>query len=386
MKMFLILALLVASASCLTSDEYDDIYLEIFKDIRTQPSTAATIVRLSFHDCVGGCDGCINIDNDSNAGLQSAIDIMEDVYETVTADGIDISRADLWAIAGRAAADYGMKGMPNHRDYDSSQTWSTVVQAWVSPFPTFKYGREDCDSAPYTTDEHKFPNAHGNFDEVMTYFAEEFGFTDDQTVAIMGAHTYGGMDEDNSGYDGAWITGDERNTFDGSNYYDMMIDSQYTFRSRSLSDETGDDARPLYSSTDSNGTQVGNFIVSDFAIVYDFTVDEDTRFANCLGPSTSWTVDDQTCDDASTYGTVEAFALDNDLWLDAYYEAYDLMTANGADSLTELEPPTTTEEPTTTTAACEDNWSSTVCASKESNGRCIYTNVINNCQATCGYC
>ena len=47
MKKFLILALLVASASCLTSDEYDNIFLEIFKDIRTQPSTASTIVRLS---------------------------------------------------------------------------------------------------------------------------------------------------------------------------------------------------------------------------------------------------------------------------------------------------------------------------------------------------
>ena len=47
MKKFLILALLVASANCLTSDEYDDIYLEIFKDIRTSPSTASTIVRLS---------------------------------------------------------------------------------------------------------------------------------------------------------------------------------------------------------------------------------------------------------------------------------------------------------------------------------------------------
>ena len=152
-----------------------------------------------FHDCVGGCDGCININKDSNAGLETAIDIMEDVYATVIADGIDISRADLWAIAGRAAADYGMEGMPNHRDYDSSQTWSTVVQAWVSPFPTFKYGREDCDSAPYTTDEHEFPSAHDNFTEIMTYFAKEFGFTDDQTVAIMGAHTYGGMDEDNSG-------------------------------------------------------------------------------------------------------------------------------------------------------------------------------------------
>ena len=140
------------------------------------------------------------MDNDSNAGLQTAIDIMEDTYATVTADGIDISRADLWAIGGRAAADYGMEGMPNHRDYDSTQTWRTVVKAWVSKFPTFKYGRKDCDTAPYTSDEHEFPSAHDNFTEVMTYFSGEFGFTEDQTVAIMGAHTYGGMDEDNSGY------------------------------------------------------------------------------------------------------------------------------------------------------------------------------------------
>ena len=53
---------------------------------------------------------------------------MENVYASVTALGIDIQRADLWAIAGRAAADYGMEGMPNHRDYDSTQRWKTVVQ------------------------------------------------------------------------------------------------------------------------------------------------------------------------------------------------------------------------------------------------------------------
>ena len=41
-----------------------------------------------FHDCVGGCDGCININNDSNAGLDTAITIMEDVYSTITAAGI----------------------------------------------------------------------------------------------------------------------------------------------------------------------------------------------------------------------------------------------------------------------------------------------------------
>lgn len=339
MKKFLILALLVASASCLTSDEYDDIYFEIFKDIRTQPSTASTIVRLSFHDCVGGCDGCINIGNPSNAGLEDAIAIMEDVYTTVKNDNIDITRADLWAIGGRAAADYGMEGMPNHRDYDSSQTWRTVVLAWIndglSDFPTFKTGRVDCDSATddgYTTDEHVFPSAHDNFDEVMKYFTDEFGFTNDQTVAIMGAHTYGGMDTDNSGYDGAWVTGDERNTFDGTVYYNMMIDPQFTFRSRSLSDGTGDDARPLYSARDQSLDQVGNFIVSDFAIVYDFDVEDDTRFADC-----EVTADAPTCTPASTYDTVVSFAADNDLWLTAYYEAYDLMTSNGAVSLTELD-------------------------------------------------
>ena len=58
----------------------------------------------------------------------------------------------------------------------------------------------------------------------------------------------------------------------------MMIDSDFTFRSRSLADGTGDDARPLYSATDSDSVQVGNFIVSDFAIVYDFTVEEGTEY------------------------------------------------------------------------------------------------------------
>ena len=47
MKKFLILALLVASASCLTTDEYDDIYFQIFRQLRSQPSKASTVVRLS---------------------------------------------------------------------------------------------------------------------------------------------------------------------------------------------------------------------------------------------------------------------------------------------------------------------------------------------------
>merc|ERR1712172_290421 len=48
---------------------------------------------------------------------------------------------------------------------------------------------------------------------------------------------------------------------------------------------------------------------------------------------------------------------------------------------------TTTEEPFTTTEACEDNWTATKCAKKEAKGKCSSnSNVITNCQATCGYC
>ena len=88
----------------------------------------------------------------------------------------------------------------------------------------------------------------------------------------------------------------------------MMIDTQFTYRSRSLADATGtvgtgDEARPLYSATTSDGTQTGNFIVSDLAIVYDFGVEDDTRFADC-----EVTPDAPTCTQASTYSTVQAYA------------------------------------------------------------------------------
>eukprot|EP00121_Abeoforma_whisleri_P016164 Awhi_evm1s14843 len=35
------------------------------------------LVRLSFHDCVGGCDGCINLNNPENNGLGPIVDTLE---------------------------------------------------------------------------------------------------------------------------------------------------------------------------------------------------------------------------------------------------------------------------------------------------------------------
>ena len=69
-----------------------------------------------FHDCVGSCNACINVDNPENAGLELAVEILEDIYEKVETAGIEVSRADVWVIAGRIAAENGMETMPGHID------------------------------------------------------------------------------------------------------------------------------------------------------------------------------------------------------------------------------------------------------------------------------
>ncbi len=63
------------------------------------------------------CDGCINMDNSDNAGLQDGIDALEAVLVQAEAAGITIGRADLWALAGQLGAEWGMTGMPGNVDY-----------------------------------------------------------------------------------------------------------------------------------------------------------------------------------------------------------------------------------------------------------------------------
>ena len=44
------------------------------------------------------------------------MEILEDIYEKVETVGSEVSRADVWVIAGRVAAENGMETMPGHID------------------------------------------------------------------------------------------------------------------------------------------------------------------------------------------------------------------------------------------------------------------------------
>merc|ERR1712088_352053 len=193
----------VALATSLTLVEYEQIRDRIITRLRAGSfPTAATILRLSFHDCVGGkCDGCINLENEANAGLDTGINLLEEVYaEGTVTNGITINRADYWALAGRVGAEFGMPNMPGHVDFVSGQGSAAQIASFVSPFATFKTGREECDTSPTTTVLHTFPEPHMTHTELFDFMTQDFGLTTDQTVAIMGAHTVGQCLQENSGY------------------------------------------------------------------------------------------------------------------------------------------------------------------------------------------
>ena len=82
--------------SGLTQSEVNNVIRRSRSTVRPQ---LATMVRLSFHDCVGGCDGCLNINNTENNGLADLVAGLETVYQDNGFESL-VSRADMWAILG----------------------------------------------------------------------------------------------------------------------------------------------------------------------------------------------------------------------------------------------------------------------------------------------
>merc|ERR1711990_538484 len=62
-----------------TRSKVEEIEQELDKVIEKKKLPAA--VRLAFHDCVGGCDGCIDPDKPANAGLEPFVKALEPTFK-----------------------------------------------------------------------------------------------------------------------------------------------------------------------------------------------------------------------------------------------------------------------------------------------------------------
>lgn len=65
----------------------------------------------------------------------------------------------------------------------------------------FRWGRIDVLDCEF--DENRHPDSEGNLEVTMEWAVTQLGLTNEETVALMGAHTLGRAVPANSGYDGA---------------------------------------------------------------------------------------------------------------------------------------------------------------------------------------
>lgn len=162
---------------------------------------AAKFVRLGFHDCVGGCDGCVDMSDPENAGLDIPMDGLAPIVTQF--ENECISRADIWALAALVGA------ATTQDEQDFSTTW---------------VGRQNCDAPDFKSGPFvQMPSAEIDIHGLLDYFQIEFGFDARQVVALMGAHSLGSVDPDNSGFIGrGWDDDNERL---GNNYYQQLQDN-----------------------------------------------------------------------------------------------------------------------------------------------------------------
>jgi hypothetical protein len=62
-----------------------------------------------FHSCVGGCHGCLNLNEGENRGLDGIVNKLEQLYEELGLAEAGVSRADFWALAATVAVEIGVK-------------------------------------------------------------------------------------------------------------------------------------------------------------------------------------------------------------------------------------------------------------------------------------
>jgi hypothetical protein len=193
---------------------------------RDQP-LGPKFVRLGFHDCVGGCDGCVDLRNPDNGGLDFPIAALESIVEEHENLSIGFSRADIWALAALLGADMAQG---NDR-VDFSMQW---------------VGRQNCQGSPEEGPNRELPPADITTAGLFHFFNEQFGFSDKETVALMGAHTLGSLSRENSGFDGAngWV---RNNRILDNDYYAELVGTD-----RSSVEQLVDGAPPWFRTVENN--------------------------------------------------------------------------------------------------------------------------------------
>ena len=137
------------------------------------------------------CQGCIDIDNPDNAGIERIIDVLSPIVDRHAIEGV--SRADIYALAATVGTNVTQRS--NSR-VDMKLKWWGRVDCEKTGQPCNDANGNAVTCSAKKGPHHEFPNNNMHTHELYTFFLNNFGFNQRDTVAIMGAHTLGVVREE----------------------------------------------------------------------------------------------------------------------------------------------------------------------------------------------
>jgi len=283
-------------------------------------------LRLGFHDCVGGCNGCINFNNPDNNGLKPAVDTLNALYVKNNFQSTGASRADFWAMAAAVGLGMAVRSSNGQRNNGLGCTPQSCPGPCPIPCMTLQWGRVD---AATCTDEPPLPSPTMTSTGLFSYFQQQFGFTRAQVVTIMGAHSLGGAKAENSGYKGKW-TGPDNAGF-SELFYTNMISKDIKWTNVNVSPPNGTVKWQYDGVYATSGGDAGFMLNTDFEMFYELSLDSNAQTTCTLAPTcglSSPNTCGSSCPVSSTFNQALAYSKDCNLFMTDFLVVLNKMLTN----------------------------------------------------------
>ncbi|KAF5795985.1 putative L-ascorbate peroxidase [Helianthus annuus] len=168
----------------------------------TEKQCAPLVLRLAFHSAgtfdvntkTGGPFGTMKLKSEQNHGPNVGLDTAVELLEPIKQKFPLVSYGDFYMMAGIVA-----------------------VESTGGPQITFNPGRTDLDAPP---PEGRLPLPNQGPDQLRNVFVNTMGLTDQDIVALSGAHTLGSTHKERSGQDGSWTSNPM--VFDNSYFKELL--------------------------------------------------------------------------------------------------------------------------------------------------------------------
>ena len=185
-------------------------------------------VRFGYHSCFGhGCNGCIDLENRGNLGLEKIFDLLNGLYDNDEDEAnkisMSMSRADFWALAAWRAT---IRALPKDEEGGNAGLAEEISKKYP-----FKFGRKDCSTSPlpdWDLTTVQFPDEKLGVDEILRAFGPKslFNFSQKDCVALIaGGHSIGRGHLNSTGYEGVWD--DSPDTIDNL-FVKEMVEESFT--------------------------------------------------------------------------------------------------------------------------------------------------------------